>query len=139
VVDPGGQSHPLRSATIESHSFVKLILPPVPVYVDPYGPSIGIGFGTSTQRSDADHPLYLMNDGWHHHHFNHGFGHYYAWSYWDPWYYDYYAPRYYVLYDENDATYWNWRGEGEARASLAYERNDKTFRDEFVFRRVKMK
>lgn len=138
AVDPKGQSHPLRSATIESHSFVKLILPPVPAYVDPYGPSIGIGFGMNAQTQEGNRPLYLMNDGWHQHHFHRGFG-YYGWSYWDPWYYDYYAPRYYVLYDENDTTFWDWRGESEVRLALAYERNGKTFRDEFAFRRVKMK
>jgi len=139
AVDPKGQSHPLRSATIESHSFVKLILPPVPAYVDPYGPSIGIGFGMSAQARDENRPLYLMNSGGQHRHFHRGVGRYNGWSYWDPWYYDYYAPRYYVLYDENDTTYWDWHGESEVRLALVFERNDKTFRDEFVFRRVKMK
>src|SRR5262249_1093157 len=37
VVDPEQQSHPLRSATIEPHSFVKLILPPPPPVAYGYG------------------------------------------------------------------------------------------------------
>jgi hypothetical protein len=136
VVDPQGQSHPLRSATIESHSFIKLIIPPIPPTVEPYGPSIGIGFGMVAQRDEpsstqTDAPLYLMLDG---HHFRRG---YYGVSYWDPWPYDYYAPRYYAVYDQT--TWWQWKGEGEARVALTFARNDKTFRDEFTFKRVKRK
>jgi len=141
VVDPKGQSHPLRGATIESHSFVKLILPPPPPDVAPYyGPGIGVGFGMSANASPDNHPIYLDIDRGRHFHrglhrdFIGGWG----WSYWDPWYYDYYGPRYYVVYD-NDTSYWDWRGETEVRLALAFSRNGKTFRDEFEFRRVKMK
>ena len=140
VVDPKSQSHPLRSATIESHSFVKLILPPPPPYVEAYGPTIGVGFGMRAKSANDDHPIYLMMDGGRRfHRFHREFIGGWGWSYWDPWYYDYYAPRYYVLYDENDTTYWDWKGETEVRMALAYQRNGKTFRDEFEFRRVKVK
>lgn len=138
VVDPKGQSHPLRGATIESHSFIKLILPPVPMYAEPTGPTIGIGLGVRAESAQIDHPVYLMSrghggGGHFHRHFVGGVGYY------DPWYYDGYAPRYYVLYDENDTTFWQWRGDGEVRLALAFERNGKTFRDEFAFQRVKVK
>jgi hypothetical protein len=62
---------------------------------------------------------------------------YYGLSYWGPWPYDYYGPRYYVVYGET--TWWQWKGEGEARVALTFQRNEKTFRDEFTFARVKMK
>ena len=54
-----------------------LILPPVPAYVDPYGPTIGIGLGVSAQAQEENRPLYLVNDGWRHRPFHRGFGHYY--------------------------------------------------------------
>jgi len=143
AVDPKGQSHPLHSATIESHSFVKLILPPPPPYVEPYGPTIGLGFGMSADAgaSRTDHPIYLdvHGRGGHFHHFHREFIGGWGWNYWDPWYDDFYGPRYYVLYDGDDTTYWNWKGETEVRLALAFQHNDKTFRDEFEFRRVKMK
>jgi len=120
VVDPTGQSHPLRTGMIEPHSFVKLILPPPPLVVGPYGPSIGISIGGAY--------------GYHYH--RHGWYPNYGWRYYDPWYY---APRYFVLYDQGDTTYWNWRGESSVRVALAYLRNGKTFRDEFEFARVKVK
>jgi hypothetical protein len=141
VVDPEGQSHPLRSATIESHSFVKLILPPAPIIVEPTGPRIGIGLGVRAEApTTADQPLYLMTHGrrYHRGYYPRYYG-FYGWRAYDPWFYDYYSPRYYVLYDENDTTYWDWRGETEVRLALAFERNGKTFRDEFEFKRVKMK
>lgn len=43
IVDPAGQSHPLRNQTIAPGSFIKLIFPPIPPRIDPVGPSIGIG------------------------------------------------------------------------------------------------
>lgn len=58
IVDPGGQSHPLRSQTIAPGSFIKLIFPPVPPRIERTGPSIGIGIGYG--RHPAYHePQYL--------------------------------------------------------------------------------
>ena len=50
----------------------------------------------------------------------------------------YYGPHYLAVYDENDTYFWDWRGEGEARAVLTYRRGDKEFRHDFLFRRQKM-
>ncbi|MGH7178429.1 MAG: hypothetical protein ACREJC_13710 [Tepidisphaeraceae bacterium] len=48
AVDPGGQSHPLRAQPLPPHSFIKLILPPIPPQIYPVGPSITIGASASS-------------------------------------------------------------------------------------------
>src|SRR5450432_2095764 len=62
VVDPNGQSHPLRTQTMASHSFVKLILPPQPPTIQRSGPSIGIGvggvFGSRSHRHFVGESVY---------------------------------------------------------------------------------
>src|SRR5207248_10060294 len=73
AVDPKSQSHPLRSATVESHSFVKLILPPPLPYVGPYGPTIGLGFGMRADATSDDHPIYLANESRRFHHVHRAF------------------------------------------------------------------
>lgn len=112
LVDPDGQSHPLRTMTIAPRSFVKLILPPLPTRVERVGPSIGIGVGGvfgSARRAR-----------------------YYGYDY-----YGYDAPRYMVIYD-NDAYFWTWTNEGEVRLTLAYEQGQTSVRHEFVIARRKM-
>lgn len=47
VVDPEGQSHPLRGTPLPPGSFMKVVLPPA-LHVEPTGPSIGFGFGYSS-------------------------------------------------------------------------------------------
>src|SRR4051812_47758329 len=75
VVDPAGESHPLPSQTIASHSHIKLIPPPPRPEVYPYGPTFGFGVthvGSAHDvhchpRSRADDPssspLYLSTYG----------------------------------------------------------------------------
>ncbi len=122
VVDPEGQSHPLRSQSIAPGSFIKLIFPPPRPEVYNYGPTFGVGVGYHVNA----YPYYRYPyDGY-------GYGPYR----YDPYYY--YGPRYLAVVDENDTYYWDWRGEGEARAVLAFRRGDKEFRHELVFRRLKM-
>ncbi|HEX3358916.1 MAG TPA: hypothetical protein VHS31_18200 [Tepidisphaeraceae bacterium] len=117
VVDPQGQSHPLRGATMEPHSFIKLILPPPPPVIQPTGPSIGIGLGyVATQSRYRRDPFYRA--------------HFYDSDY---------PPQYYVLYDEGDSTYWNWRGEMAVRLSLTFQENGKTISHKFSFTQVKVK
>ena len=65
--------------------------------------------------------------------YGNGYGYYAAPAWYDGWY----GPRYYVVY--NDTNYWNWTGETPVRLALTFQRNGKTFRDQFEFRRVKMK
>ena len=120
VVDPGGQSHPLRTQTIAAGSYIKLIFPPLRPRLEPHGPVIGIGVSG-----------YASSGGYYHHRYVHGgaFGY-------DP-VLD--GPRYYSLYDPGDAAYWEWDGEGEMRVVLVYQRGDqKPFSHEFVFRRRKV-
>jgi hypothetical protein len=117
VVDPNGQSHPLRSQSIAPHSYIKLILPPLRPYYRT-GPSFGIGIGVSASR---------------------GYGRRYWPGYRDPFYDPFYdSPRYMVLYDESDTTYWSWEGETEARVRLTFRRNNQLFHHNFLFRRKKV-
>lgn len=115
VVDPYGESHPLRAQTIGPHSFVKLILPPIPPDVAPAGPSIEFGIGA-------------------------GFGgaYRYSYGYYEPFYdplWD--RPRYYAVY--NAGEYWHWTGESDVRLDLVFARDEqKPFTHEFVFHRRKM-
>ncbi|CAN5689026.1 hypothetical protein BH09PLA1_BH09PLA1_33150 [soil metagenome] len=116
VVDPAGQSHPLRSQPIAPQSFIKLILPPPRPTIQRSGPSFGIGVGTRIGDRRR------VRDG-----FDNDFDDY-----------DYaYEPRYLAVIDD-DALYWTWSGEGEIRLMLVFTRKDETFSHEFVIRRVKM-
>jgi len=110
VVDPHGQSHPLRSQTIAPKAFIKLIFPPPPPTVYENGPTFGIGFGVIGRAHYHDA---FVGSGL----------------------YD--EPRYYTVYDENDVTRWDWEGETDLRATFTYERANRTFHDEFLFHRRK--
>jgi hypothetical protein len=111
VVDPKGQSHPLRSLAIAPNSYGKVIIPPPRPVVYDTGPHIGFGVGTYISRNEhhdvrcdamVNHPIYLD------------------------------------VYDDEDAYYWQINGEGDLRIRLTYHRKDKTFSDNFRMRRVKM-
>ena len=128
IVDPNGQSHPLRNQSIAPHSFVKLILPPPrPQYYDP-SPNAGFGVGYGF-RVDAgsDAPGQLPDRTAFHMHPNAT----------EPYFRE--PPQYITVYDESDAFYWDWKGAGEARLTLVYRRaNNDEERHTFVLRRVKM-
>ena len=96
VVDSEGQSHPLRSQTIAPQSFIKLIFPPPRPRVYDSGPRFGIGVG-------------IHSSAYPHHRYRRAYLH----DEYDP------EPRYFVVYDDNDTSYWDWRGAGEARVILA--------------------
>jgi hypothetical protein len=117
VVDPAGQSHPLRSQTAAPHSFIKLILPPPRPYYRS-GSNIGIGLGVGVGRVYGGHPYWGGA------------------ALYDPWYWD--EPRYYTLYEPGSVDYWDWNGETDVRLNLVYQRADRTFRDSFTFHRKKM-
>jgi hypothetical protein len=130
VVDPDGQSHPLRGQTIAAGSFIKLIFPPIPPRIYDYGPTFGIGVGYGYHT--AVYP-YHARPGYH---FHPAYGPPYG-PYWhDP---ALYGPRYLAVVEGGDTTYWDWKGaDGEMRLLLAFQRQGKEFRQEFVFRRQKM-
>src|SRR5688572_26779464 len=57
VVDPNGQSHPLRSQSIAPRSFMKLILPPPrPQVYDRGGTTFGVGVGYGLHSSVVPAP-----------------------------------------------------------------------------------
>lgn len=110
VIDPSGQSHPLRSQAIPPGSFVKVILPPIRPQLGPSGPTLGIGIGVAGGRFHRGFAESEIID----------------------------EPRYYTLYDEGDTTYWTWDGETNVRLILSYQRNEKNFSDTFELHRKKM-
>lgn len=112
VVDPRGQSHPIRGQTILPNTFAKLILSPPRPRVEPYGPTWGFGVGVGVSRHDHHHPV-----------FN------------DP--YDY-QPRYFDIYDDASNLYWEWDGESTVHMTLTFRRCEQEFRHPFTFHRVKM-
>lgn len=111
VVDPSGQSHPLRSQTIAPKTFIKLILPPPRPYYREDGPYFGIGVGVSSARWGR-YPAY------------------------DAWVWD--EPRYYTIYNESDAGWWDWEGETDVRMMLVFARGREGFSQMFVWHRKKM-
>src|SRR5215208_3098286 len=74
IVDPDGQSHPLRGGPIAPHSFLKLIIPPPRPQVYQSNPTFGVGVGVGVSN---------------HHYHRHPY--YHTW-YRD--YYDYFGDRY---------------------------------------------
>jgi hypothetical protein len=110
AVDPQGQSHPFRTQTMASHSFIKIILPPQPPTIERSGPSIGIGFGGVIGR--AGHRRFVHGDEF------------------DD------EPQYFTVVSE-DTYYWDWNGESQVRLLLVFDRNGKTFDHEFVIARKK--
>jgi hypothetical protein len=114
VVDPRGQSHPLRTQSIAPSAFVKLILPPMrPQFRS--SPTIGVGVGFGFSRAYYN---------------RYGYGRFHD-PLWD-------EPQYYTYYDESDATYWSWEGETDARLHLVFQRGQSTFTQDLTFHRRKM-
>jgi hypothetical protein len=118
VVDPEGQSRPLRSQTIAPRAFIKLIFPPVRPYWNT-GPSVGFGVGyvvsSSGRNSNRSSATVVYRPRFHD------------------------QPRYYSLNDGGEV-FWDWRGEGSIRLTLVFEREgaNETFSHSFVFQRKKM-
>lgn len=128
VVDPDGQSHPLRTQSIAPHSFIKLIFPPPRPRVYDSSPTfgVGIGYGMRVDALPGPSPAGLPDRTEFHTHY----------PQWEPYFRD--PPQYIAIVDDNDSYYWDWKGGGEARVNLVYRRGDAEIRHTFVFRRVKM-
>jgi len=113
VVDPSGQSHPLRGLAIPTGSFMKLVLPPMPHYLGASGPYIGVGMGVG----------YVYGGEW-----RDGLG--FDNPMWT-------EPRY-VAVDEPGGVTWRWEGETDVRLLLSFQAgNEKPFTQEWVFHRKK--
>jgi hypothetical protein len=101
VVDPKGESHPLRDRVIGPHSFTRMLLPPIPftyAYPDYWGWGPHWGWGP----------------GWY-----------------DPFWGGWYAPGFYgppsVSYEQVLTVFdWEWKT-GLVRLRLTYDRNGKFF------------
>ena len=117
VVDPQGQSRPLRGGPIAPYSFFKLIIPPPRPEVWSSGPTWGVGMGVGIGEVD---PRSRRSVG-----FN------------DPIYTE---PQYATVIDASDPRFWEWSGEGGARLTLIYQRggSDKLIQHEFTFQRHKL-
>jgi hypothetical protein len=108
VIDPKGESHPIRERVLGPHSFTKLLLPPEPFsYAYPdywaWGPGWGWGY-----------------PGWYGPYY---WGPYYGPGWWGPPPLSYY--RVLTLYD------WEWK-KGTARLRLTFEKANKdTFEQDF--------
>lgn len=114
VVDTKGQSHPLRSQTIASGSFIKLIIPPMRPRVQPTGPVIGIGVGVGASRYDGYRRRALPPS--------------------DPILDE---PQYLNMDDDSDAYYFDFNGAGNVRLVLVYHQGDDTFTHEIGLNRSK--
>lgn len=124
AVDPDGQSHPLPTQTIAPDSYGKLILPPPTPKIRGYGPSFGVGLGTSIGygghgRRGLGHPGFAAGVGS--------------------------RRSYYSVIDEGNNYYWDWDGQTVARLSLVFERGvsdptggEDVFTHEFVIARRKV-
>ena len=130
VVDPDGQSHPLRSMSIAPKSFIKVIFPPPRPYVYDTSPTfgVGVGYGMRVDALPGPPPEGLPDRRDFHTHENA----------WNPYFRD--EPRYLAaaVDDSDNSYYWEWKGVGESRVNLVYRRGDSEIRHAFVFRRVKM-
>jgi len=129
VVDPAGQSHPLRVQTIAPDTYIRLVLPPMRPGYYQSNPNIGIGFGVGYSH---------YHGGGHYYGGGHRYGYGYGAFGYDPFFYD--QPQYYTYYDESDNTYWNWEGQTSIRLHLVYFRagNREPFMQDFTFARKKM-
>jgi hypothetical protein len=115
VVDPKGESHPLRDRVIGPHSYTRILLPPIPfsyAYPDYWGwsPRWGVGWGP----------------GWY-----------------DPFWGGWYGPWAYgppaISYEQILTVYdWEWKT-GLVRLRLTYNRNAKSFEHNFEIIREKAK
>jgi hypothetical protein len=111
VVDPSGQSHPLRDRAIAGDSFIKEILPPYrPHLVEPE-PSYGVA--VNGMVGAADQPGYVRPRG---------YGAY---------------PSGLDAYDDASAYFWDWDDQTDVRMNLVFDRSGKTFEQSLVFHRVK--
>jgi hypothetical protein len=99
VIDPAGESHPLSGRVIGPHSFMRMMLPPVPF--------------------NYAYPDYSWGWGWGP----------WGWRGYGPYYYPFYGPAYYgpppLVHQEIYTAYdWQWK-EGLVRLRLTYDRTNK--------------
>jgi hypothetical protein len=110
VVDPAGQSHPLRGQAIPPNAFMKLILPPTAHYEPVPGQGVRVGGSAGYGYGRPWHEGYDQNI-------------------WD-------EPQYVAVYEPQA---WKWEGETHVRLVLTFQAGDgKQFMQEWTFDRKKM-
>ena len=111
VVDPFGESHPVRDRVLAPHSYARFVLPPVPfTYAYP--------------------DYYAYGPGW---------GWFYAGSWYDPlWGPGWWGPPPMTYREVLTNFDWRWKN-GPARLHLAYDRAGNTFEHDFEFVKEKVK
>jgi hypothetical protein len=110
VVDPDGQSRSIKAASIQPGSFARVVMPPV-------RPEFRSSSGSTARVGTYYGPGLRRSD----------FGH----TEMD-------IPENYQLVDGGE-TFWEWRGETEARLVLVYERDGERFTHRLTLNRVKVK
>ncbi|MDB6017606.1 MAG: hypothetical protein JWR19_2095 [Pedosphaera sp.] len=101
VVDPNGESHPVRGRAIAPHSYTSMLLPPRPL------------------TYEVTAPYYGWGGGW-------GWGPRFGDPFWGGFYDGYYGGPYVATYNIITPFDWEWRT-GLVRLRLTYDRNGKTF------------
>ena len=119
VVDPGRQSHPFRSEVIAPHSYIRRVLPPLPPPYYYYRPEPAFGFGLGFGVVSV-------------HRFHHAYAPGAAAAVTE-------EPKYEIIYEAAEFPYWTWPPESQVRLSLTFRRADRTFHDEFTFRKTRVK
>jgi hypothetical protein len=112
VVDPEGESHPLRAQVIYPHSSTHLLLPPRPVQHRSYASSPW-GWGSDWP------PAPFVPD-------------------WDPFYDEYYFWPYISVHRVHTIYDWTWE-KGSVRLRLSYECKGQTFEHNFQIMREQVK
>ena len=109
VVDPLGESHPVRGLSLGPHSYVPLLLPPLqPRVVGYYAPYWGYG---------------PMDVG--------------GYPFWGPYFWPY-PPTYAYSYRLHSPYFWHWK-QGRVRLHLGYQSAGNAFDQDLVFDRNKVK
>jgi len=104
VVDPRGETHPVRGRIIGPHSYAAMLLPPRPITLPGWGPGHAWGWGWGWTPYT---PFY------------------------DPYYAEFYQPPVYY-YEVRTAYDWHWDS-GPIRLHLAYERDGTSFEHNLEF------
>jgi hypothetical protein len=107
VIDPRGETHPVRGKVIGPHSFTRMSVPPIPYSYQAIAPYTPWGWG----------PGYI----------NYGVGPSFYGGFYNP---HFYGPEI-VNYQITTQYDWEWKT-GQARLRLAYERDGTSFEHHFV-------
>lgn len=110
VIDPHGESHPMRGGVIGPHSHMRVFLPPVPASMTFY----------------SSYPMYAYGP------WGPFYGPYYDYPFWP------YAPTYSYSYNIITPFDWRWKS-GPVRLQFGYDQAGKAFEHRFTFEKYRVK